>query len=108
MVGYDGPQMDACGTASKVVLVAGEEGDAAIVRSAPDVSAREVAQIAPGHMVVQCDYSDENVWLGIVWDPTSPESPSCGTGSPVVEVQEYVGTCHSGWIRADNLEMVAG
>ncbi|ANY20840.1 hypothetical protein A6F68_02341 [Tsuneonella dongtanensis] len=108
MIGQDGPEMDACGTVSKVRLVPGEAGDKAIVRAAPEGAAREVAQLASGHMVAQCDFSDENVWLGIVFDPAKPDSPDCGTGSPVAAVQPYAGTCKSGWIRSDNLEMVAG
>ena len=108
MIGYDGPETDACGTVAKVVLASGEGDDEAIVRAGPDGSAREVARIPSGHMVAQCDYSDENIWLGIVWDPANSDSPSCGTGSPVAEVQEYNGLCRSGWIRSDNLEMIAG
>ena len=108
LIGHDGPEMDACGSVSKVILVLGEADDQAVVRAAPDGLAREVGRITPGHVVAQCDYSDEPEWFGVVWDPANPHRLDCGTGSPVTEVKEYVGPCLTGWIRADNLEMIAG
>ena len=102
MIGGDGPDMDACGTLSKVVA-----GGDPVVRSADNATANEVATLEAGQNVIVCDSGAEG-WSGIVFDPVDKQNPTCGTGSPVAEEQEYKGICTSGWIQSENLEMIAG
>lgn len=100
-IGRDGPQMDACGSAGVIV------GDA-VVRAGPSDAAPDKMRLKDGAQVVGCDSAADGQWLGIVYHPSLPELPDCGTGTPVAEVQPYRGACSSGWVRAEQVRMVAG
>ena len=75
--------------------------------AADNATADEVATLEAGQNVIVCDSGAEG-WSGIVFDPVDKQNPTCGTGSPVAEEQEYKGICTSGWIQSENLEMIAG
>ena len=108
LIGKDGPDMDACGTVSIVASALGEGNATAPVHAAPDAKSEQTGTLAAGHMVVVCDGSDDGAWQGIVYDLQQSYNPDCGTGSPVAEEKPYPGTCASGWMKADRLEMLAG
>ncbi|WP_260482440.1 hypothetical protein [Sphingomicrobium flavum] len=94
---------DACGSFGRIA-----EGQAVTVRSADDASADAVATLQPGHGVAVCDQDDGNIWYGIVFDPAAPDSPDCGTGTPVAERRAYDGVCKSGWVKSESVEQFAG
>lgn len=101
MIGKDGPDMDACGTLSSAT--ADTE-----VRMGPDEFSAGKARLKAGQQVKVCETSEDGAWAGVVFHPSLPELPDCGTGSPVAQAQPYRGACSSGWVKADALEMLAG
>ena len=47
-------------------------------------------------------------WLGIVFGPAGRPDEYCGVGSAIPRPRAYDGPCHSGWVAARYIRIVAG
>ena len=105
-VGFDGPEVDACGSYG-VIEGLNPDGDNFLsVRSAPNLDAEELDRLSTGTGVSLCESVDG--WLGIVYEGSGTPGMQCGTGSPVSAVQNYSGPCRSGWVSERFVDLVAG
>ncbi len=100
------PGLDAC---SGVGEVSGLEdgGDGFLsVRAEPDAKSYESDRLKKGQQVFFCDATDDEAWIGIVYDKSGEKD--CGTGSPIPEHTTYVGPCDSGWVSRKFVTLIAG
>lgn len=102
--GFDGPEMDACGSYGEVTGLNPEGDNYLSVRASPFVGGYELDRLEPGQGVSMCDYKDG--WVGIVYDKEG--ETDCGTGSPIPEVRDYDKPCSSGWVSEDFVTLIAG
>lgn len=102
-IGADGPEFDACGGLGRIT----GPDRVQIVRSAPDDRAGEVSQLDRRSFVWLCEAEGE--WQGIVYpEGDYQDIADCRVSGPVAEPQGYEGPCRSGWVRARNIELLAG
>lgn len=95
--------MDACGG---VGLVGGYP-DGALLRDGPSDDAREGEMLEPRSLVWLCDAQGE--WQGIVYASGEFQDLSdCRVSGPVAEPEPYDGPCKHGWLRARQIQLVAG
>lgn len=85
-----------------------------VVRAAPDASAPEVGRLDGPAAIAICDQDDRTnpqaEWYGVIYAADTDALRACGIpdtsagngGAP------YTGTCRSGWVRASDVEVVAG
>lgn len=97
--------LDAC-TGLGVVSGLDPEGDAFLaVRAAANANAKMLDKLPEGKKVHICDTSPDGKWLGIVY---SRKGIDCGVNSPIRPAQPYKGRCHSGWVSARWIKVIAG
>ncbi|MCB2089791.1 MAG: hypothetical protein KDD98_13330 [Sphingomonadaceae bacterium] len=103
-VGLDGPDMDACGGLGRIISGADEHLP---ILSGPDQSAMVSGSLERRAFVWLCEAEGE--WQGVVY-PTGEyqDISDCRVSSPVAEPRTYDGPCQSGWVRARNIELLAG
>ena len=103
LIGLDGPETDAC---SGLGRIAGADS-VQIVRAGPDDRAAQVSELDRRSFVWLCEAAGE--WQGIVYpEGEFQDIADCRVGSPVAEPRSYDGPCRSGWVRARNIELMAG
>ncbi|MCP5396779.1 MAG: hypothetical protein H6918_08610 [Sphingomonadaceae bacterium] len=104
MIGQDGPEFDACGGLGRII--SGAE-DRLPVLSGPDQSAMVSGSLGRSTHVWLCEAEGE--WQGIVYPSGEfQDVGDCRVSSPVAEPRAYDGPCQSGWVRARNIELLAG
>lgn len=102
-IGADGPEFDACGALGRI---AGAD-TVQIVHAGPDDRADKVSQLDRRSFVWLCEAEGE--WQGIVYpEGDFQDIADCRVSGPVAEPQGYEGPCRSGWVRARNIELLAG
>lgn len=103
LIGLDGPEFDAC---SSLGRISGAE-PVQVVRDGPDDRAGPVSQLDRRSFVWLCEAAGE--WQGIVYpEGEFQDIADCRVGSPVTEPRSYEGPCRAGWVRARNIELMAG
>jgi hypothetical protein len=105
-VGEMGPSFDACVHAGTTRHVGA--GERLPVRAAPFESAEETGGIPAGGRFFVCSRSQDQKWLGIVYDGEGALSNACGVSSPSVRRQDYAGPCRSGWVSSALVRLIAG
>jgi len=96
--------LDACAGYGQIVGTGAGDNGTVIVRAAPMVGSYPEHELKPGQGVSMCDYVEG--WHGIVF--SDDRVSDCGTGSPIEAKREYDGPCKSGWVKAGNVELLAG
>ncbi|MBD3730821.1 MAG: hypothetical protein IE933_14070 [Sphingomonadales bacterium] len=103
MIGLEGPELDACGGIGSI----GNYQASEVVRSAPDDGAAEADRLPHTTLVWLCEAKGE--WQGIVYPSGEfQDLGDCQVSSPVSEARAYDGPCRFGWVRAGQLQLVAG
>ena len=105
-VGEMGPSFDACVHAGTTRHVG--PGERLPVRAAPFDSAEETGGIAGGGRFFVCSRSQDQKWLGVVYDAEGALSKACGVSSPALRRQDYAGPCRSGWVSSALVRLIAG
>lgn len=105
-VGEMGPSFDACVHAGTTRHV--REGERLPVRAAPFDSAEETGGIVSGGRFFVCSRSQDQKWLGVVYEGDGALSEACGVSSPAVRRQDYAGPCRSGWVSSALVRLIAG
>jgi Bacterial SH3 domain len=105
-IGAAGPDLDACLSQSEVTGLNPRGDNFLTVRAGPGRDARDIGWLGPGHIVTICE--EHEGWLGIVFGPAGRVDEDCGVGSPVPSPRAYDGPCHSGWVAARYVRVVAG
>jgi len=105
-IGTAAPDLDACLSQGAVTGLDPEGDNFLTVRAGPGRDARDIGRLGPGHLVNICE--ERNGWLGIVFGPAGRPDEDCGVGSPVPRPRRYEGPCHSGWVAARYIRVVAG
>lgn len=105
-VGEMGPSFDACVHAGTTRHV--PAGGRLPVRAAPFESAEETGAIAADGRFFVCARSQDQKWLGIVWDENAGISEACGVSSPSLTRRDYEGPCRSGWVGSAFVKLIAG
>lgn len=93
--GYE--ELDACSTLAAIT-------ERMPLFSAPNASTKVVVTMEKGTYFVICD-SAIGGWSGIVF---GDDLSSCGLTSPIATRKPYGGECHSGWIKSEKIEIIAG
>lgn len=93
------PDLDAC-------LSVGATASAVAVRLAPDAGAAASVQVPAGQQVYLCGASADGRWESVVVPPRS--GADCGVSRAVPAPRPYTGTCTSGWVPADQVQVIAG
>ena len=105
-IGELGPSFDACVHAGTTRHVAAQ--GSLPVRAAPFASAEETGAVASGARFFVCSRSQDQRWLGIVFDDGGTLAPACGLSSPVTSRRNYEGPCRSGWVESAFVRLIAG
>jgi hypothetical protein len=105
-IGEMGPSFDACVHAGTTRHV--PAGQSLPVRAAPFESAEETGAVASGARFHVCSRSQDQKWLGIVFDEAGTLAPACGVSSPVTSRRNYEGPCRSGWVASAFVRLIAG
>lgn len=105
-IGEMGPSFDACVHAGTTRHV--PAGGNLPVRAAPFESAQETGAVAPGARFFVCSRSQDQKWLGIVFEEKGALAPACGVSSPVTSRRNYEGPCRSGWVASAFVRLIAG
>lgn len=105
-IGMVATDLDACLSQGEVAGLDSNGDNFLTVRAGPGRDARDIGRLRPGHVVNVCESA--NGWLGIVFGPAGRADEDCGVGSPVPRPQAYDGPCHSGWVAARYVRVVAG
>lgn len=103
-IGFDGPRFDACAGYGRVTNLNADTDRSLSVRAAPSGGAEEVDRIDNGQGVSMCQQVGN--WIGIVYTTGSEGRDRCGTGSPVPSLRPYEGSCKSGWINENFVELI--
>lgn len=102
----DAPGLDACAAVGEVSGLK-EGGDGYLsVRALPSTEGEETDRLKNGQQIFFCDATEDEAWIGIVYDKTG--KLDCGTGSPIPEHTTYTGPCDSGWVSRKFLTLIAG
>ncbi|MEP0190992.1 MAG: hypothetical protein ABJP70_10240 [Erythrobacter sp.] len=102
----ESPGLDACSGVGEVSgLKDGGDGFLS-VRAEPNSKSYESDRLNMGQQVFFCDATDDQAWIGIVYDKSGEKD--CGTGSPIPEHTTYVGPCDSGWVSRKFVTLIAG
>ena len=104
-VGELGPSFDACVHAGTTRHVGA--GQRLPVRAAPFDSAEETGGIAAGGRFFVCSRSQDQKWLGVVYEGEGTLSDACGVSSPALRRQDYDGPCRSGWVSSALVRLIA-
>jgi len=104
-IGTAAADLDACLSQSEVSGLNPRGDNYLTVRAGPGRDARDIGRLGPGHIVNVCE--QRNGWLGVVFGPAGRQE-DCGVGSPVPRPRAYDGPCHSGWVAARYVRVVAG
>ncbi len=105
-IGFDGPEMDACGGYGEITGLNPDGDNFLTVRAAPSTDADEIDRLTSGTGVSMCETADG--WIGIVYEGSGAAGTGCGVGSPVPNIRDYNGSCRSGWISQRFVELIAG
>lgn len=105
-IGTAASDLDACLSQGEVTGLNPNGDNFLTVRAGPGRNARDIGRLRPGHLVNVCE--EANGWLGIVFGPARSLEEDCGVGSPVPRPSRYEGPCHSGWVSARYVRIVAG
>ena len=98
--------LDACLSQGEVAGLNPRGDNYLTVRAGPGRDARDIGRLGPGHIVNICEA--RNGWLGIVFGPAGRPDEDCGVGSAIPSPRAYDGRCHSGWVAARYIRIVAG
>ncbi|APG62564.1 hypothetical protein LPB140_06940 [Sphingorhabdus lutea] len=78
----------------------------------PSTDLEPIGQLAEAHPVWICETSNDSEMVGIVYSAfagnDSEPAEDCGVSSPVAEDIDYLEPCESGWIMAEDVELLAG
>ncbi len=105
-IGFDGPEMDACGGYGEIKELNPDGDNFLTVRAAPTTDADELDRLTSGTGISICETADG--WIGIVYEGSGAAGTGCGVGSPVPRMREYDGVCRSGWVNQRFVELIAG
>lgn len=84
------------------------------VRTAPNAAAGEADTLARATNIAICDQDDranpQAGWYAIVYPAAGSELDGCGLGGASAGNggAAYAGPCRSGWVRATDIEVIAG
>jgi hypothetical protein len=101
-------ELDLCPATAQV-----KAGRTAIVRAAPNDSARELARIPAGTNLRMCDVGDgvdtTGDWFGAVYQLPGDNDASCPQPRSRAERASVPAGCRSGWVKlGDDVDQVAG
>ena len=105
-IGTAAADLDACLSQGEVTGLNPRGDNYLTVRAGPGRDARDIGRLGPGHVVNVCE--ERNGWLGIVFGPAGSLGEDCGVGSAIPRPRPYDGPCHSGWVAARYIRIVAG
>lgn len=105
MMGGDA-ELDLCGSTARV-----KEGRTAIVRDAPEASAREVERLPAGTIMRVCDAElmsgAATDWAGVTYG--RPGVPACELGRRSADRVPVPAACASGWVQfGEDVEQIGG
>ncbi len=98
--------LDACSSWAAPRLPAAADPGSIEVREGPGEEFRVVDRLEAERTIIVC--TEDGLWSGVVYPEEGAEAGDCGVSSPIGKLQPYKGPCKSGWIRSDELEIVAG
>lgn len=101
-IGELGPSFAACGTAGTT-----RRNGPLEVQAAPFENADSVGEIAAGARFFVCTRSIDQRWMGVVYADSGLLDEACGVSTPVPSRRAYAGACHSGWVAASAVKLVA-
>jgi len=70
------------------------------VRAAPYEAAAQIDSLGQGAHFFICSRSQDEAWLGIVYDEGGQAAERCGVSGPVPERRDYHGPCAAGWVSS--------
>lgn len=93
---------DACSIGAVSGLTPGGDGFLA-VRSGPGSSYKLVGKLLENQVIAICNSSPDGKWIGVVYSRpvfSLSDTPDCGVGRNLDQVQPYLGHCKSGWVSS--------
>jgi len=78
------------------------------VRAAPFDQATEIDRLEPGSEFFICSRSNDQRWLGIVYEEGGQASDRCGVSAPLARRTAYEGPCAAGWVPSAAIRLVSG
>jgi hypothetical protein len=105
-VGELGPSFAACNGRGAARDRAGAVSLA--VRAAPYAQAAEIDRLSAGADFYICARSQDESWLGIVYDAGGHAAARCGVDSPAPARHAYLGPCAAGWVASAEVRFVSG
>jgi hypothetical protein len=78
------------------------------VRAAPFDRAAEIDRLTPGSQFFICSRTNDERWLGIVYDEGGQASDRCGVSAPLAARAAYEGPCAAGWVLSASVRLVSG
>jgi hypothetical protein len=83
-------------------------GEPVPVRAAPYEAGEAIAQLAPGSEFFICSRTNDQRWLGIVFDEGGRASERCGVSAPIPQRRIYQGPCAAGWVASTSVRLISG
>lgn len=105
-VGELGPSFAACNARGAVRERASAE--AVPVRAAPFEVNEEIDYLAAGAQFFICSRTQDQRWLGIVYDSGGEAAERCGVSAPIPSRRNYGGPCAAGWVPSARVRLVSG
>jgi len=100
--------LDARASTGRVVGLKPEGDNFLSGRSSPDLYALETDRLKAGADVYLCDDTKKDGWVGVVYQAGGTLGDGCGVTSPIAKEQDYAGTCRSGWVSRQYVQLMAG
>lgn len=105
-VGELGPNFAACNARGAVRERASAE--AVPVRAAPFEVSEEIDYLPAGAQFFICARTQDQRWLGIVYDSGGEAAVRCGVSAPIPSRRNYGGPCAAGWVPSARVRLVSG
>lgn len=105
-VGELGPSFVACNARGATRDRAGAE--AVAVRAAPFEVSEEIDYLPAGAQFFICARTQDQRWLGIVYDSGGEAAERCGVSAPISQRRNYGGPCAAGWVPSARVRLVSG
>ena len=105
-VGELGPSFAACNARGAPRDRDGAE--AVAVRAAPFEVSEEIDYLPAGAQFFICSRTQDQRWLGIVYDSGGEAAARCGVSAPIPQRRTYGGPCAAGWVPSARVRLVSG
>ena len=105
-IGEQGPSFAACNGRGATRDRAG--AGPIPVRAAPFEQAGEIDRLAPGSEFFICSRSNDQRWMGIVYDEGGQATERCGVSARLATRSAYQGPCAAGWVPSASVRLISG